>query len=167
MKMAPVEMFRMLAIFFMVMLMINFSLLGYHINQANAFQNDVAEKIAKDGAVDKPALDYAKQVSEQKYRNMFKLSPAKPDYLPKRDINGKDMIAKDEIKGHAHPGQTVTIDYTQTQNYGRPIKYVISTNIPTFSFGGWSRLGSIHNTYSGIVVSQKAQHDLNREQEQY
>lgn len=156
MKMAPVEMFRMLAIFFMVMLMINFSLLGYHINQANAFQNDVAEKIAKDGAVDKPALDYAKQVSEQKYRNMFKLSPAKPDYLPKRDINGNDI-----------PGQTVTIDYTQTQNYGRPIKYVISTNIPTFSFGGWSRLGSIHNTYSGVVVSQKAQHDLNREQEQY
>lgn len=163
-------MFRVLAIFFVVMIMVNLSLLGYHFNQVNDFQNSMNQMIAKEGCIDKNVKDYAIRLSNNRYKGMFSIRPAKNEYLPKRDINGKDLISPSDIHGKSHPGKTVTVNYTQPQNYGKPIKYIIDMDVPTFSLGGknsWARLGSIHNTHESQTVSQLPQHDLNQEQQSF
>lgn len=149
MKVAPAEMFRMIAVFFMVMFLLNFGIVGWEINQENDYESMVSQKIAKEGCVDKKVINWANNLSHNTHKGMFTLKPAPKEKVHKTDINGHER------------SKMMTIDYSQPQNYGDTIKYVIGIHVTPFALGtgDWTHLPGINLEHEGLTNSQLAKYN--------
>lgn len=150
MKVAPAEMFRMIAVFFMVMFLLNFGIIGWELNQENDYESMVSQKIAKEGCVNERVITYANHLSHNtRYRGMFTVKAAPNDRVHKKDINGHDR------------NKMMTINYSQPQNYGNEIKYIIGIHITPFALGSgsWTHLPGIDLEHEGLTTSQLAKHN--------
>lgn len=150
MKVAPAEMFRMIAVFFMVMFLLNFGIIGWELNQENDYESMVSQKIAKEGCVNERVIKYANDLSHNtRYRGMFTVKAAPNDRVHEKDINGHDR------------NKMMTINYSQPQNYGNEIKYIIGIHITPFALGSgsWTHLPGIDLEHEGLTTSQLAKHN--------
>lgn len=170
MKFGPNELFRVAIIFIISMFFLNIGIIGYRINEANSFQNEASQIIAKEGAVDHvsrqnilnlakkqyPALIYHSSSKSSTWEPMFTIEPAKSEKVPIKNINGNDT------------GKKMTIDYREKQNYGRPIKYVIHMSVPSLVFSDYQSIfPKVQWSRDVTTTSQIPQQNLARQQQQF
>lgn len=162
------ENFRFLVIFILVLALMNFALVGFDINRQNDYSNEVGQMIAKNGCLDHETEVKAAKLGRDSYHNMFWVTPAKAEKKPTYDINHHRRY-----DAH-HKPIDIVYDYTQPQNYGRKIKFVVHTDIPVLpvylmNLGSANHKNglSIKHHYTTYVVSQLAQHDINKQQQQF